>query len=267
MPNALMTWHEAVLWLRSQNDKQDLVRACYFDDPLIEAAQRYYASDEWLAVEELIAQLPKDRALDIGAGRGISSYALAKSGWKVTALEPDQSDLVGAGAIRSLARQAALDIDVIEHWGEGLPFEDARFGLVYMRQALHHARDLQALCREAHRVLAKGGMFMATREHVVDGPKSLRAFLDAHPLHKLYGGENAYTLDQYLDAIKGAGFEHIKTIATFDSIINLFPMSFDDIKGPLGLNLPKPLMPLWRAALNRLNKTPGRLYTFIAWKT
>ena len=34
------------------------------------------------------------RALDLGAGNGILSYALAREGWSVTAVEPDPSALV-----------------------------------------------------------------------------------------------------------------------------------------------------------------------------
>ena len=51
--------------------------------------------------------LQRGQALDVGAGRGIASYALAREGFTVTVLEPDDSHLVGAGAIRSLAEEMA----------------------------------------------------------------------------------------------------------------------------------------------------------------
>ena len=35
-----MTWEQAVLWLRQQPDSADLVRACFYDDPLSAAADR-----------------------------------------------------------------------------------------------------------------------------------------------------------------------------------------------------------------------------------
>lgn len=41
---------------------------------------------------------------------GISIYALAKLGWRVTALDPDPSTIVGAGAFRLLAEESSLPI-------------------------------------------------------------------------------------------------------------------------------------------------------------
>ena len=187
------TWEEAVLWLKAQPEEVELVRACFFDDPLIDAAERYYASSEWDAVRKLTGPTG-GRALDVGAGRGISSYALARDGWQVTALEPDPSAVVGAGAIEQLATASNLPIEVVRDWGESLPFPDASFDLVYGRQVLHHARDLPTLCAEMARVLKPAGTFIATREHVIFKDADLAVFLAEHPLHRLYGGENAYRL-------------------------------------------------------------------------
>ena len=92
-------WEDAVEWLRSQPDQQDLVLNAYYDDPLIHAARRYWESCEWEEVRKLLGSTT-GQALDVGAGRGIASYALAREGFAVTALEPDASPLVGAGAIR-----------------------------------------------------------------------------------------------------------------------------------------------------------------------
>ena len=62
------------------------MRACFFDDPLAAAAERYYRSSEWAAVRALLPPRP-GLALDLGSGRGISAYALARDGWRVVALE------------------------------------------------------------------------------------------------------------------------------------------------------------------------------------
>lgn len=264
-----MTWEQAVLSLRADPDAQELVRACFYDDPLITAARRYASSTEWQAVRPLIGN-PPGRALDLGAGRGISSFALAADGWQVTALEPDSSAVVGAGAIRGLASEAGLGIDVVQDWGEQLPFEDGRFDLVHCRQVLHHARDLGRLCAEVARVLKPGGRFIATREHVVSSRDDVPAFQAAHPLHKLYGGEYAFTLDEYIGAIKAAGIAVDTVLNPKESDINLYPETRANIKqrwaGKLGLPWPG-LIPdaLLRMAGAR-NHAPGRLYTFAGRK-
>jgi SAM-dependent methyltransferase len=259
MSGKLSSWEEAVVWLRSQPDQANLVRACFYDDPLCDAAERYYTSPEWQAIRLLLPRA-HGLALDLGAGRGISSYALARDGWSVNALEPDPSKLVGAGAIHALAQESKLDIQVEQNWGESLPYPDAAFDLVHGRQVLHHARDLKQLCREAARVLKPGGAFIATREHV----------LSQNPLQKLYGGEHAYLLDEYLEAIRGSGIVLSKVLNPYQSNINLYPETISGLKRRLSskLRLPAALIPDFLfTLLGAMNKTPGRLYTFVGQKS
>ena len=117
------TWEDAVVWLRNQPDQRQLVLDAFYDDPLIDAAERYFASAEWQAISKFL-QDRTGKALDVGAGRGIASYALARSGFAVTALEPDPSAVVGTAAIRGLAAEARLPIEVVEEFSERLPFAD-----------------------------------------------------------------------------------------------------------------------------------------------
>jgi len=262
------TWEEAVAWLRNQPNQADLVRACFYDDPLCAAAERYYMCSEWAAVRMLLTGR-RGRALDLGAGRGISAYALARDGWNVTALEPDPSAVVGASAIRALAHEANLDIRVEQEWAESLPFPDASFDLVYGRQVLHHARDLRLLCREAARVLKPGGQFITTREHVISRHEDLQVFLNAHPLHKLYGGENAYLLSEYTSAIIAAGIRLDATLNPYQSDINLYPETTRSLKCRLArkFHLPQGLIPEFLPKLiGAMSNAPGRLYTFVGHK-
>jgi SAM-dependent methyltransferase len=269
MSAELMTWEQAVGWLRKQPDQAELVRACFFDDPLLAAAQRYHACSEWKAVRAFLPS-PPGRALDLGAGRGISAFALARDGWQTVALEPDPSPLVGAAAIRALSGEAGLAIDVVENWGESLPFDDGAFDLVHCRQALHHARDLRQLCREIGRVLRPGGTFIATREHVISRPADLQRFLDTHPLHAKYGGENAYLLSDYVHAIEAGDIVLQQVLNPFQSDINLFPTTTDAVKQDIARRwrLPSPRwVPDW--LLRRRGDSfdmPGRLYSFVGRK-
>jgi SAM-dependent methyltransferase len=259
-----MTWEQAVRSLKSQPEQRDLVLACFYDDPLIDAANRYLESSEWRCIRQLLPN-PGGRALDVGAGRGIASFALSSDGWTVDALEPDPSTEVGAGAVRELARTGALPITVTETWGESIPYETASFDVVFCRQVLHHARDLRQLCRELARVLKPGGTFVAVREHVISTQEDLPAFLAAHPLHRLYGGECAYEVDQYRDAIQSAGIRLTHTLNPFESEINLYPETLDQLRARIGrkLHVPAGLVPDWLLSIaGRVNSTPGRLYSF-----
>lgn len=256
----MISWEEAVRRLKADPANAELVRACYYDDPLTDAAARFYASGEWKAVRRRIGR-GGGRALDIGAGRGISSYALARDGWQVDAIEPDPSGEVGRGAIEALARAAGLSIQIHGSYGETLPFDDGSFDLVYLRQSLHHARDLAGFCAEASRVLKRGGRFIATREHVLQRDEDLQTFLESHPLHSQYGGENAYTLDTYRAAFEAAGLVLESVIEPYSSIINLAPTD------PRSLFSGFDIFGIRRrrriARLNRTGLYPGILYTFV----
>ena len=264
----MISWEAAVQRLRSDPTAQDLVRACYYDDPLTMAAERFFHSSEWVATQTLLP--PVGRALELGAGRGIASYALARSGWTVTALEPDASALVGASAIRALAKDSGLAIEVIETWGEALPFGDASFDLVYCRAVLHHSRDLDLLCREAARVLKPEGSFFALREHVISRAEDLPAFLNAHPLHRIYGGEHAFLLSDYLRAIRLAGLRNTHLLGPYSSDINLFPESMAGVKRRIAARLHLPGFSWIPDAALRLmdwqSNAPGRHYSFVAVK-
>lgn len=266
-----MTWEEAVSQLISQEEQKELIQACYYDSPIENCAERFYNSDEW---KETLRYIPKNitkgTALDIGAGRGIASYALAKDGWKVTSLEPDTSNLVGAGAIKKLAKNDLLDISIVMSKGESLPFEDDTFDLVYLRQVLHHADDLQQLCNEVHRVLKKGGLFIAVREHVINKHTDLEKFLNIHPLHNLYGGESAYLLKEYTDAIKTSGITLTNILAPYSNPINLAPWDMKSIQKKIYIKTkikwPFPFIKLLLYMMDRFSSQPGRLYSFIGKK-
>jgi SAM-dependent methyltransferase len=274
------SWEEAVQWLRNQPAQQDLVRAAFYDDPLPSAALRYWQCSEWREVQSLLGAAGSRSALDIGAGRGIASFALAKDGFDVTALEPDPSNLVGAGAIRALATSERLNIRVVEEVSESLPFESASFDIVFARAVLHHTKNLRTASNEIFRVLKPGGTLLAVREHVLSNPQHLPQFLERHPLHKLYGGEHAYLETEYRAALVDAGFS-VTTLKSFDSPINYFPHTAESLRdkliGPLrrvplaegfvkSIISPKPVFNSILRLISWADHRPGRLYSFMCEK-
>lgn len=272
-----MSWEQAVQLLRQQPEKAQLVIDCYYDDPLLAAAQRYWASAEWQAARSMLAGR-SGSALDVGAGRGIASYALARDGFSVTALEPNPSALVGAAAIRGMAADGGFTINVCEEFSERLPFESNSFDVVFARAVLHHTSDLKSTCAEFLRVLKPGGIMLAVREHVISDKADLPAFYDIHPLHYLYGGENAFLLAEYEAAIREAGFSGLKTISPWHSAINFAPHTLTTLQQAIAsklggmtllvtglLKIPG-VWPVARALLAITDRRPGRLYSFVASK-
>ena len=274
------TWEEAVRWLRNQPGSEGLVRDAYYDDPLLAAAERYWRSEEWSAVRAIVGTGPGE-ALDAGAGRGIASYALARDGFTVTALEPDPSDFVGGGAVRALAKEVGLPIQVEENLSERLPFPDATFDVIFARAVLHHIADLRAATAEFHRVLKPGGVLVAAREHVISDASDLPAFFAGHALHHRYGGENAHPLGVYQEAIRGSGLLLERTIGSLDSPINFGPQSAADMNRRLAeqvmpvaalrgaiaalLGMPR-LGAAVRRLASRIDRRPGRHASFVARK-
>jgi len=274
-----MTWEEAVRWYREQPGNEADVRNNYFDLPVLQAAERYSESEEFAEVLRLLGAGGGRQILDLGAGNGIASFALAKNGWQVTALEPDASAEVGAGAIRAIVEQTGLPISVMQELGETLPFDDETFAAIHARQVLHHAADLDGMVREIARVLRRGSLLLSTREHVADDEQQLAAFRDEHPLHRFYGGENAYPLDRYLRSFANAGLRVKETWGPIESILNFFPgteherqISLRQVANHSYFRLGRLLS--WSDRFKqvqvrrhtRRDRTPGRIFSFLIEK-
>ncbi|MHB1132147.1 MAG: class I SAM-dependent methyltransferase [Chloroflexota bacterium] len=270
---------EAVRTLRGDSAHASLIRDAYLDVDVQEAASRFSNSPEFAEVQGLLADhLLGARVLDLGAGSGIASYAFALHGAsRVYALEPDPSHEIGRGAISAIC--AGLPVEVIEGVGERIPLEAGTVDIVYARQTLHHCDDLTCVLRECTRVLIPGGVVLACREHVVDNKEQLSAFLATHPVHRLAGGEKAFALATYTEAIEAAGCEIKTVLGPWDSVINAFPYvkSQYELRAYARIALKRrfrrvgELLSLipgieslvgWRLKRPR----PGRMYTFLALK-
>lgn len=219
------SWEETIEFIRSSPEPghKFIVQASYYNADLQSNISSFRASDEFKETLRLLRNFKIDSSatlVDVGAGNGVAAVSFALEGFKVTALEPDPSETIGAGAIALLKEAYTLDnLTIHQTTGEQIPCPDNSIDIVYARQAMHHANDLNAFIKEAARVLKPGGLYFANRDHVVNDQEQLEQFLEIHPLHKFYGGENAYTLAQYFTAFDQAGFKLVKHFRHLDNII------------------------------------------------
>jgi len=96
------------------------------------------------------------RVLDLGCGGGLLAEEFARLGCCVVGIDPAVPSLATA---RDHAGLTGLEIDYCSGVGEGLPFTDETFDIVYCCDTLEHVRDLDRVISETARVLKKNGIY------------------------------------------------------------------------------------------------------------
>jgi SAM-dependent methyltransferase len=265
---------------RRMPEMRYLVEACYYDEDVAAASQRFHASEEFQAVLALAQKhgVHAGRVLDLGGGNGMAGLAWQQAGYDAVLVEPDEDAVVGYGAVLPQLMEKKATLDISHAIGEHLPFRGTSFDIVYVRQVFHHIPNLPLVCKEIYRVLRPGGILIATREHVISQPEDLEVFYRNHPLHQYTGGENAYPLSHYLDAIRAAGFKRVDHFGPYQSVMNFYPTTITELsaanKKLLARVFGRPAgnflgtLPVVQTLLNNLrsrrDQRPGRLYSFIA---
>lgn len=103
-----------------------------------------------LATVKAIGAKPGEKVLDIAAGTGTSSAAIAKGGADVTALD------FSAGMV-AVGRKRQPHIEFIEGDAEDLPFGDGEFDAVTISFGLRNVNKPKTALSEMYRVLKPGG--------------------------------------------------------------------------------------------------------------
>ncbi|HXQ25596.1 MAG TPA: methyltransferase domain-containing protein [Candidatus Acidoferrales bacterium] len=105
-------------------------------------------------VVELARPKSTDIALDIATGAGHTALALAPHVAKVIAY--DMTEEMLAETRRNAAARGLANVSTQQGIAESLPFPDATFDIVSVRQAPHHFTDVRAAVREMARVAKPG---------------------------------------------------------------------------------------------------------------
>jgi ubiquinone/menaquinone biosynthesis C-methylase UbiE len=106
-------------------------------------------------VVELAEPQAKDSALDIATGAGHTALALAPHVARVIAYDLTREMILETR--RNAAARGLANVYTQQGPAEKLPFRDASFDIVTVRQAPHHFADVRAAVREMARVTRPGG--------------------------------------------------------------------------------------------------------------
>ncbi len=123
-------------------DEQEIARSAALEK------QHWWYAERRALVRRTVGRWPAGRAVDVGCGPGGNTVVLRELGWVTTGVE-----YTPGGA--TIAR--AKGLDVVRADARRLPFADASHDLVISTDVWEHIDDDEAVARETHRVLRRGG--------------------------------------------------------------------------------------------------------------
>lgn len=125
-----------------------------YDDVAAGYARRYALHDYADTLRFLTTRIAgRGRVLEVGCGQGTWVDRLGEAG----------ADMRGVDPSREMLRRAPSSVRtrIVQAVGERLPFGDGVFDATVFINSFHHMRAADLACREAHRVLRPGGVFVS----------------------------------------------------------------------------------------------------------
>ncbi|MDE0299417.1 MAG: class I SAM-dependent methyltransferase [Candidatus Poribacteria bacterium] len=136
----------------------DEVQTQFGNSPEYYAASLVHGEGDTLAVIAEYAQpTGSERVLDIAAGTGFATFAVAPNVAHVTATDLTYEMLAKARELASERGISNVEFQVAA--AESLPFASESFDIVTCRIAPHHFQNVPAFLSESHRVLRPSGLF------------------------------------------------------------------------------------------------------------
>ena len=207
---------------------RELITLCYKTPDLRDNAIRYSQSEEFSAALSLLGNAghpadPSISVLDIGCGNGVACWSLAKAGYQVTGVDSSNGEWAGIGAARKLINMDGVSFKAIHSLAEVLPFPPASFQVIWMREVLHHIKNLPEFLSSVRPLLVKDGVLIAMRDHVIWNERQKEYFFSTHPFQKYTQDENCHYLNEYTEAFTNAGWQLELVMDPLSTAINTYP--------------------------------------------
>jgi SAM-dependent methyltransferase len=144
---------------------------------------------------------PGERILDLGCGDGQLAAQLAAAGAMVRGVD-------ASAQMAAAARARGIEVD--EGSAESLPYADSSFDAVFSNAALHWMPDQDAVLGQVHRVLKRGGRFVAEMGglgNIAAIRVALAAVLERHGYDGSSNDTNYYpSAEEYARRLEARGF-------------------------------------------------------------
>ena len=208
---------------------------------------RTYSTGGRLA-REILAEGPVQgrRVLEVGAGSGRDSIALARDGAIAIVLDYSPASL---RLVQQQARAQGLPVHLVHADALRMPFRDGSIDVVFHQGLLEHFRDPMPLLRENARITRRGG------RTIVDVPQTVHLYTLMKQTAILFnawfaGWETQFTPAQLERLVAAAGFNVRRTYGEWMVPGLGYRIVRELLKRGAKLSLPlEPRGPAWWAAM------------------